>query len=418
MLKHLLTLSLVILCFAVTGQNQTGNLDDYLQQAIDDMPGKDGNDLQKSNNSELAIWERTVNFITDNQLAQARASADSINYKVLIFTDTTMAEDETFQILQEKTPAQNHWGIYVFNPEACRDQLVLQSVHPKFDLNTGDEGVFCFKRLSAKALFLSGTHRCNHSDISPCSGTTSVCGGSDERYRISDMAHYKKTVFQRTTSILKDDGSNPTFVQLHGFAKGPDDPFVIMSNGTREEPSNDPIAGIKNELGQIDTSLTFKVAHQDTSWDRLIGFTNVQGRLINGSNNPCKQGASSSEGRFIHIEQEKSKLRDDTTGWHKMYQALAGVFKCDTTTNITPEPKASSGIKVSPNPTSGEIHLSPKKIQSVEVFNSNGQMVKEISFQAYDERRLNLKKMPIGIYFLRVQVADTFNMKKIILMDR
>ncbi len=141
------------------------------------------------------------------------------------------------------------------------------------------------------------------------------------------MAHNTNTVFQKTTEILYTNVSNSVFIQLHGFGKQSSDPYVIMSNGTRETPTIDYALQIKEALTNEDSSLTFKLAHLDTGWTRLIGFTNTQGRFINGSSNPCNTSAATTTGRFIHIEQEKSKLRENQGGWRKMSNALKAVFE-------------------------------------------------------------------------------------------
>jgi hypothetical protein len=99
-----------------------------------------------------------------------------------------------------------------------------------------------------------------------------------------------------------------------------------MSNGTRETPTTDYATLIKDALLIEDNTLTFKLAHIDTGWTRLIGFTNTQGRLINNSTDHCNTSATTTSGRFIHIEQEKSKLREDASVWAKMSNALGSVF--------------------------------------------------------------------------------------------
>lgn len=120
---------------------------------------------------------------------------------------------------------------------------------------------------------------------------------------------------------------NTIFVQLHGFGKDDGDPDVIMSNGTTETPDTDYASLIKDALLDEDNTLTFKIAHIDTDWTRLRGFTNTQGRFINSSPDPCSTSASSTTGRFIHIEQAKPKLRKNASSWAKMSNALGSVFK-------------------------------------------------------------------------------------------
>jgi len=212
------------------------------------------------------------------------------------------------------------------------------SPHPKKDFNTGKQGIYCFKTTDAWFFMLAGTDRCNQSAFSSCSGTTSVCSGSSESYRISDMAHVDDSIWQGTTSHISDHFSNTWFVQLHGFNKLASDPYVIMSNGTRETPSPDKIVSLRDELLVVDNTLTFKIAHIDLTWNRLIGFSNTNGRYINNSTNACTTNAVNTTGRFLHVEQEKTKLRADSAAWHKMAIALGEAFNAGGCAAVPPLP--------------------------------------------------------------------------------
>lgn len=308
-----------------TLQTATGNLETYAANLINAFPGSSGNNYNSPSNDELSKWTTIVNFILENKINDAVQQAGTIGYNITEFTDTSLTPNKVFYILEKKNTSSNHWGVYMFSKTPTIDRLVLMAPHSKYDTNTGKQAVYSFKNTQAKALFLNGTHRCNSTASSSCSGTTSACG-SNAAFRISDMAHTTTSMYQKTTDILFNKISNSVFIQLHGFAKKSTDPYVIMSNGTRDTPTVDYAVKIKDALLLEDNSLTFKIAHLDTSWTRLIGFTNTQGRLINNSANPCSTSATSTTGRFIHIEQEKSKLRNDATGWKKMSDALKRAF--------------------------------------------------------------------------------------------
>jgi hypothetical protein len=154
--------------------------------------------------------------------------------------------------------------------------------------------------------------------------TDSVPENPSESYRISDLAHNTQSIFQKTTGNLFNNISNSVFVQLHSFGKKPSDPYIILSNGTRETPTTDYIVLLKDALLLEDSSLTFKIAYIDADQNRLIGFTNMQVRL--NSENHCTSAAIATSSRFIHIEQECTKLRYNTTGWIKMNNALKSIF--------------------------------------------------------------------------------------------
>lgn len=265
-------------------------------------------------------------FLSGNYSASAD-SVTSLDYSVVQFTDTTGTEDQIYYMLKNK--GTNYWGTYVLNPLYCRS-LVVQSPHPIKDFNTGKQGVYVFRETKALFFAMSGTSRCNQTAFSSCDGTTTVCSGSDDKFRLSDMAHNDSTVFQSTTDTLARRFPQSVFVQLHGFDKGSSDPYVIMSNGTRNTPTPDYVTQIRDELYAIDTVLTFKRAHIDVSWNKLVALTNTQGRRINGSSDPCSTSPSATSGRFIHIEQEKTRLRNNSSGWAKMVSALSTVFVCET----------------------------------------------------------------------------------------
>ena len=308
-----------------TLQFASGDLEVYIGNLIDGAPISSGNNYSEPLASQLDQWDTIINALLQENIDNAVTSAGAFGYQITEFTDTTISPNQIFYVLEKKATQSNFWGTYVFNNTSERDNLVLMAPHSKYDTNTGKEAVYCFKDASARALLINGTHRCNSSLASSCSGSTSACGSSAP-YRISDMAHTTTSMFQKTTETLFSSVTNSVFIQLHGFSKLPTDPYVIMSNGTRETPAIDYATLIKNALFNEDNTLTFKLANIDTDWDRLIGFTNTQGRLINNSADFCNSSATATSGRFIHIEQEKTKLRDDITGWAKMSNALKNVF--------------------------------------------------------------------------------------------
>ena len=51
---------------------------------------------------------------------------------------------------------------------------------------------------------------------------------------------------------------------------------------------------------------------------RLCGFTNVQGRSVNGDANACRGNVDEGTGRFIHMEQDGSVLQPYAQGWQQI----------------------------------------------------------------------------------------------------
>ncbi len=303
----------------------TGQIFTEVSNIISSMPGHSGNDYNDPDASQLNSWGNLLDNIFESNYTQADLIADSLGYDVVQFTDTSESVHKTYYIL--KSNGSNYWGTYVYYPDYCRP-LVIQVPHPVDEINTEKQGIHIFQKTEALFFCLSGTSRCNHSSYSSCDGTTTICSGSFERYRISDIAHSVSSIFQKTTEKLLTGFSNTFFVQLHGFAKLVADPYVILSNGTQVTPGLDYIVPLKNNLLIEDNTLTFKIAHIDLSWTRLRAFDNTQGRLINSSIDACYANATTTNGRFLSIEQERTKLRDDVTGWNKMANALINTFVC------------------------------------------------------------------------------------------
>lgn len=324
---------------------QSGSIESYVAGIISNMPLDAGDDYSIPKNWQMATWAFVLHEVLEGNYNIASDSAGNVGYQLVEYTDNSGLSDRTYYLLE--TTGSNYWGTYIYYPDHQR-QLVIQAPHARHDFNTGKQGVHVFYESEALFFAMNGTHRCNHSTFSSCSGSTDVCGASED-YRISDMAHHDTSFFHAATDTLFSKYNHTYFIQLHGFTKKSTDPFVILSNGTNQTPTTDYIPTLEQELYDEDNSLTFKVAHED-NWDRLVGFTNTQGRLINQSTDPCGQSASSVSGRFIHIEQEKLSLRNNSTGWAKMAAAVVNTFPINPLpvdlTHFDLEPYGTEGLRL------------------------------------------------------------------------
>ena len=188
--------------------------------------------------------------------------------------------------------------------------LVVEVPHPWFEAGTLEEGIAMFHELQARALVVSGTHRCANAAESNCDGTTGVCGGPADTspYRQSDMAHTDASLFHVIHEALADTYENDWFVSLHGMG----DVGISISDGTQLDTSlGTPVAEFGAALmaqfpGLVTTCNDWPGALWQT---RLCGTTNVQGRYINGVEGVCTEAAAASSGRFIHLEQD-ADVRD------------------------------------------------------------------------------------------------------------
>lgn len=307
-------------------QYDSGNIETYLRDLIDNVPGISGNNYKVPSEDNLNQWSLVIDAILDDNIPEAVEQAVYVNYQIVEFTDTFATPNQVYYILREFTVRNNYWGTFVFSKTPKRENLVLAAPHILHDQNTGYQAAYVFRQNVPKALYISGAHRCNREESSSCSGTTRSCSTNLAPYRVSDVPHNVNSVFQRTTEMMFDAWPNSVFVQLHGFGKEPTDPHLIMSNGTNKTPQIDYVAQIRDALLDEDNSLTFKIPHIDANWTRYAAFDNTQGRYINGSPSPCSVPATNTTGRFVHIEQEKSKLRANESGWAKISNALGKVF--------------------------------------------------------------------------------------------
>ncbi|MBE0566736.1 MAG: hypothetical protein IH621_12290, partial [Krumholzibacteria bacterium] len=322
---------------AVAQETAAGSLVERVDAIIGAMPSSyDGGQYLQPNDTSRALFREIFADIHAGDYAGAHTKAASREYRVVLFTDTTTVAPTDHVILERAAGATSrYWGTYVFNPAPRRPFLAIQSPHPRFDSNTGYQGVRTYRDAGARAFFVSGTHRCNGLSYSPCDGTSAVCSDNYEPYRYSDMAHVVSSVFQVATEELLAVVPGLVILQNHGFAMGEVDPYLIMSNGTRATPGGpDYTVLMRDALLAIDPTLTAKVAHLDLDWDKLIATTNTQGRLLNGSADPCGTPAATATGRFIHIEQAFSRLRDTEQNRAKLTQAVLQVFPVASMTSV------------------------------------------------------------------------------------
>ncbi|MGB2958844.1 MAG: T9SS type A sorting domain-containing protein, partial [Bacteroidota bacterium] len=331
--------------------------------------------------------------------------------------------------LERTQASSSFWGIYVVNPSPLRPNLMIMCPHTLHDRNTGRQGAYVYAAVAPRMLGINGAHRCNSSLFSPCSGTTTVCSDSSQSYRTSDQAHVTDGLFQATTEAMLAFTDSTIQIQLHGFSKNATDPDIIMSNGTSfaPPPGQDYLAALRDNLTVVDPTLTFKVGHLDTGWTRLLGTTNVQGRLINGSPAPCTLWASSATGHFFHIEQKYSGLRDSQEGWEKMASAITLTFPqtpTDVRTGDQPVPTAFHVHQNYPNPfnptTTIELELPEARHTSITVVDLLGRrialLLDESRAAGTTRVRWDATAYPSGSYFCLVRAGEWRAMLRLMLV--
>ncbi len=211
---------------------------------------------------------------------------------------------EGFVIYED--PSDHHPSL-ILNQKPRYD-LILQVPHSGLETGTVAQAAFLMRELGARAILLSGMHRCAASTFSDCDGKTSVCGQS-EPYRTSDAAHSADGLFQKMHERLTDAWPKSLVVQLHEMRPSEKGPLVILSSTAKIHGDDGPVSGLKAALRKhLKDKASVLSCHDEEDLKKgfrlLCGFTNVQGREIHGSPDPCDGNATRSSERFLHVEQD------------------------------------------------------------------------------------------------------------------
>ena len=126
--------------------------------------------------------------------------------------------------------------------------------------------------------------------------------------------------------------------------------------------------------------------------------------MINNSSDACTQNATNSEGCFIHIEQEKSRLREDSNGWNKMYLALKNVFAANSTgiSHI----KKQEQIDIYPNPNNGIFKLKLKNDAVVYIYNASAELIHTQNNYKESIQTIDISNQKAGMYFIKIVYKD------------
>jgi hypothetical protein len=216
---------------------------------------------------------------------------------------------------------------------------------------------------------------------------------------------------------MLDDNPELLVIEPHGFSQQEDDPDLIISNGTRFSPSGtDYAVAISDAIQAIDPSLTTKVGHVDLDWTRLLGTTNTQGRLINGSADPCEDPAVTATGQFVHVEQARIGLRDTPENWMKLAQAVADAVPADSgIPQDVPRTPAARILGNYPNPFRQQTRIDlevgrPGPIQ-LEIFDVAGRRAATLAGGVYETGGVSFVwdtgQLPPGVYFIRLRHRGT-----------
>ena len=188
----------------------------------------------------------------------------------------------------------------------------------------------CSRRSPGRAAVMSGAHRCASRAFSTCDGSTEVCGrGTLQGYRDSDVGHNTSTLFHAAHVLLVKRWPNSLVLSLHGMREDAEGvrTSLIVSNGIRAEDNGAATRATRlrlflgSKMKAPDKVVSCNVA-ADTAYEfrKLCGYTNVQGRHINGDAPPdvCRTSVDQGTGRFIHLEQDWTVLQPYAEGWARI----------------------------------------------------------------------------------------------------
>ena len=267
-------------------------------RAAIDPPEADSGGYAVPDEATLATAEELVRAVAQGRLAAAMPLADDIGYELC----RGEGDEEDLRLLQPLPPAEGRPRLVIRAGEARA--LVLEAPHPFYDTRTLEESLGFFTSLGARALLVSGTHRCANPTPSGCDGTTSACGES-EAYRESDVAHATDSLFHRAHVGLADALPADLFISIHGMAGD----GISLSDGTTDAVDSDaPVSTLAAALvaAGIEDVTSCNPGAGVPHEERLCGTTNVQGRHLNGSTEACTESATTSSKRFIHMEQARA----------------------------------------------------------------------------------------------------------------
>jgi hypothetical protein len=277
-------------------------------------------------------FRKFVEFLSAHDWANVREAAKTISYTVVAIKEGAM----WFVVASDESKTGRD-PVLIVNAGPERD-LILEAPHVPFESGTGEQAVTLLRDLRGKAAVISGAHRCASRTYSPCDGKTAVCGPLDG-YRESDPGHNTSSLFNQAHIGFSERWRNSIVVSLHGMKEDPGGHTrIIISNGAHDRDEGHVTAATKLRLAlasrstPLGTIVNCNYPPDDIfNYRKLCGYTNVQGRHVNGGLDACRASVDQATGRFIHIEQDWQVLKAYSQNWSHLYEnewpkAILGSF--------------------------------------------------------------------------------------------
>ncbi len=213
------------------------------------------------------------------------------------------------------------WGNVIVDLDASSSKnLSFDCPHPKFDAETGEQGIRLLKGTQARSWIVAGSHRMSNNNIQV------TC---QPHHYFSDAAHSVNNCFLAAVAAVKFYYESVvhqdyTSVQLHGMAKsscGSIDTFFSHGSCDRSKKGEEKI-DILQRIATVHPLDKGKHAVAGSDDCNLCGSTNIEGRLINGvpRNDLCDTVAKSTNGKFIQIEQKREYRQESAAEfWNNVF---------------------------------------------------------------------------------------------------
>lgn len=259
------------------------------------------------------------------------------------------------------TSISHPWGNVIVDLDAssATKNLSFDCPHPKFDAETGEQGIRLLKGTTSRSWVVSGSHRMANNR------TLGICQPEHSHYP-SDVAHSVDNCFLSAIAAIKFYYESVvrqdyTSVQLHGMSQttcGSIDTF--FSHGSCSETftndqnryESESIPPRAENIEKIDILREIAEKHPfdngkhavtgrnggSNGGCHLCGSTNIQGRLINdvARENLCDTVAASHSGRFIQIEQKREYRRESRASfWNDVFNEAYPLFLSSSRTEAS-----------------------------------------------------------------------------------
>jgi hypothetical protein len=284
--------------------------------------------------ARMAQFGTMLEALIDRDWTQATASAKSLSYALGRIREA----GDTFVVAADDSGTGRDPTI-IIHGRPRRDFLV-EAPHVPFERGTAEQAAALLLTLKGRAAIISGAHRCASRSFTACDGMTEVCGAS-QRFRDSDAGHNVAGLFHAAHVVFAQRWPRSIAISLHGMKEDTEGvpTSLIISNGIDADDTRRQTAAtrLRFALGRSITRPGAVVscnvaADEEHDFPKLCGFTNVQGRQINGDADACRINVGRGTGRFIHLEQDGSLREPYTQGWaqidgSEVHRALVGAFR-------------------------------------------------------------------------------------------